>query len=73
MVNIKSNPPKNNATTREIPMTIKVDLMVSFLVGQLTLFNSCFASFKKLMVFVGNLLIFTNRKTNFANTISEKW
>jgi len=38
--NIKSNPPRKKATIAENPITTKVYLRVSFLLGQLTFFNS---------------------------------
>ncbi len=50
VVNAKSKPPKNMETTTETPITIKVYLTVSFLVGQLTFFISSLTSFKKVMI-----------------------
>lgn len=58
VVNIKSNVPKKAATATEMPITIKVYLMVSCLVGQLTFFISRRTSFKKVMTFLGMLLKF---------------
>jgi len=55
VVNKKSKPPKKRATAKEKPITIKVYLMVSFLVGQLTFFISTLTSFKKLTILFGIL------------------
>jgi len=49
-VKIKSAAPKNSATAREIPMTIKVCLMVSSLDGQVTFFISSRTSLRKLAI-----------------------
>lgn len=46
IVNRKSNAPRNTATTKENIITITVNNMAWFFVGQLTCFNSAFVSFK---------------------------
>ncbi len=63
-INKKSRPPKYKATPNEIPMTIKVYLTVSFLVGQLTFFISNLTSFKKTMVLLIIFMVF--KKPSFG-------
>jgi len=52
VVNIKSNVPKKMATATEIPIMIRVFLIVSSLVGQLTFFISNLTSFRKVAILV---------------------
>jgi len=52
----------------ETPTTIKVYLIVSFLVGQLTFFISSRTSFKKTISFLGKLAIFIVLKMAFSAT-----
>jgi len=49
----RSRLPKKAATTTEMPITIRVYLIVSCFVGQLTFFISVLTSFKKTIIFVG--------------------
>jgi len=55
---MKSKVPKKAATATQTPITIKVCLMVSCLVGQFTFFISSWTSFKKVTILLGMFIKF---------------
>ena len=62
-MNKRSNPPKIAATTTEATMTIRTDLVKSFLVGQVTFSNSCQTWLKYSFVFPTKLVAFITLKS----------